>query len=208
MSVYQPRWRDWTPKEGQPSTDKTDKSHSETPKPPSVSFVSAISGRIQGGAVDAPSPHEGNHTPPKTPLTPTDKTDKSPLLARVVLLQVPAHVPVEWCQGVADLLAAPTHPAWTEETWKALQDDALTFLRGWASQAHGLGWEALDLFGAYPTASVARVDGKGLVLLLQGRPVVALTEDSAVIKTVSGGSLTFRKHPAPPAGRQLVWNLQ
>ena len=128
-------------------------------------------------------------------------------IQRAVVLHAPKEVPEAWAQGVADLLVKPPHPAWTEEAWKALQDDALAFLQEWAAQAHGLGWNGLDLFGAHPTAPVARMDGKGLVLLLQGRPVVALTEDSAAIKTESGGSLAFRKHPAPPAGRRLIWEL-
>ena len=51
------------------------------------------------------------------------------------------------------------------------------------------------------------MDGMGLVVLLQGRPVVALTEDSATIKAASGRTLTYRRHPCPPAGRCLVWNL-
>ncbi len=47
----------------------------------------------------------------------------------------------------------------------------------------------------------------GLVPLLRGRPVVALTEVSAAIKTASGGSLTCRRHGSPPAGRRLIWEL-
>jgi hypothetical protein len=47
----------------------------------------------------------------------------------------------------------------------------------------------------------------GLVPLLNGRPVLALTEDSAAIKTASGGSLTFRRRGAPPPERCLIWEL-
>ena len=65
----------------------------------------------------------------------------------------------------------------------------------------------MDLFGVHPTASVARMDAKGLVPLLMGRPVVALAGDSAAIRTGSGGALTYRRHPCPPAGRCLVWDL-
>ena len=128
-------------------------------------------------------------------------------IRRAVLLQAPEGAPVEWCQGVADLLAAAPHPAWTDKGWKTLQDDALAFLRQWAGQAHRLGWDGLDLFGAHPTAPVARMDAKGLVAMLGGRPVVAMAEDSAVIKATSGGTLTYRRHPCPPAGRCLVWDL-
>ncbi len=48
----------------------------------------------------------------------------------------------------------------------------------------------------------------GLVPLLKGRPVLALTDDSAVIKTASGGTLTFRHRAASPVARCLVWELR
>ena len=126
---------------------------------------------------------------------------------RAVLLQVPDGVPAEWVQGVANLLAMTPHPDWPEAGWKILQEDALAFLRDWAAQAHALGWEALDLFGVHAEAPHARLDGMGLVPLLSGRPVVALTEDSAAIKANSGGTLTFRRHRAWPPGRCLIWEL-
>ena len=137
----------------------------------------------------------------------TCPADAARPLRRAVLLQAPEGAPVEWVQGVANLLAAPAPMAWKAEAWKVLQDDALAFLQQWAAQAHRLGWAGLDLFGVHPTAPVARLDGMGLVVLLQGRPVVALTEDSATIKAASGRTLTYRRHPCPPAGRCLVWNL-
>ncbi len=51
------------------------------------------------------------------------------------------------------------------------------------------------------------MDGMSLVPLLDGGPLAALAEDSAVIKTASGGTLTYRKHGSPPAGRCLIWEL-
>ena len=52
-----------------------------------------------------------------------------------------------------------------------------------------------------------RMDGMGLEPLLDGRPLVALAEDSAIIKTALGGTLTYRRHRSPPTGRCLVWKL-
>ncbi len=62
----------------------------------------------------------------------------------------------------------------------------------------------------HPTKPTVRVDCMGLVPLLKGRPVVAITEDSAVIKTASGGSLAFwgGAAAAPPVARCLVWELR
>ena len=105
---------------------------------------------------------------------------------------------------------AVLHPrnAWSDEKWNTLREDALRFVREWAGQAHRLGWGSLDLFGVHPTKPTVRVDCMGLVLLLQGCPVAAITEDSAVIKTASGGSLTFRRHKAAPTEQCLVWERQ
>jgi hypothetical protein len=127
---------------------------------------------------------------------------------RAVLLQVPDGVPEAWVQGIADLLAMPSHPDWPEAAWKTLQDDALGFLKEWAAQAHALGWGGIDLFGVHAEAPHARLDGMGLVPLLSGRPVVALTEDSAAIKANSGGTLTFRIRNTWPPGRLLIWDLE
>ncbi len=124
-----------------------------------------------------------------------------------VLLQVPEGVPAGWAQGVADLLAMTPYPDWPEAGWKVLQEDALTFLKDWAAQAHRLGWDAPDLFGAHAEAPYARFDGMGLVPLLGGRPVIALTVDTVGIRAASGGTLTFRRHRSPPPGRCLVWKL-
>jgi hypothetical protein len=129
-------------------------------------------------------------------------------ITRAVLLQAPYGVPEPWVQGVADLLVAPPHPDWPEPGWKILQSDALTFLKDWAAQAHALGWDGLDLFGVHGEAPHARLDGMGLVPLLSGRPVVALTAASAAIKANSGGVLTFRRHRAWPPGRCLIWELE
>lgn len=133
---------------------------------------------------------------------------KKSQITHAVLLQAPDGVPKSWAQGVADLLVAPPHPDWPEAGWAMLREDALKFLQAWAVQGHALGWEALDLFGVHAEAPHARLDGMGLVPLLSGRPVVALTEDSAVIEAGSGGTLTFLRHRAWPPGRCLIWELE
>ena len=101
----------------------------------------------------------------------------------------------------------PAHPDWPEAGWTTLQEDALALLRGWAAQAHALDWGGLDLFGVHAEAPHARLDGMGLVPLLGGRPVLALTEDTAAINAASGGTLTFLRRRAWPPGRCLIWEL-
>jgi len=86
-----------------------------------------------------------------------------------------------------------------------LQDDALAFLTEWAAQAHALGWDALDLFGTHAEAPRARLDGMGLVPLLNSRPVTAMSENSAVIAVASGGVQTYRRPSIWLTERCLVW---
>ncbi len=137
-------------------------------------------------------------------LSPVETRKK---ILRAVLLAVPDGVPENWVQGVGDLMVTPAHPDWKKGDWRTLQEGALRFIWEWAGQAHRLGWEAPDLFGAHPTKPRARLDCAGLVLLLQGRPIVALTKDSAAIKAASSGTLTFRRHTPPPVEQHLIWAL-
>jgi hypothetical protein len=123
----------------------------------------------------------------------------------VVLLEVRDGVPEDWAQGVADLLAMSPHPDWPDTAWNTLQNDALAFLRERAAQAYALGWNALDLFGVHATASRARLDGMGLVPLLNGRPITAMSENGAVIAVASGGVQTYRRPSIWLTGRCLVW---
>jgi len=115
-------------------------------------------------------------------------------------------VPEAWAQGIADLLSMSPHPDWPDTAWKILQQDAKDFLRGWAAQAHQLCWTAQDLFSVHADAPYARLDGMGLVPLLRGMPVVALTDTSASIKA-SRGTLTHRKRQSWPPECCLVWEL-
>jgi hypothetical protein len=127
---------------------------------------------------------------------------------RAVLLQVPDGVPTDWVQGIANVLAMPPHPDWPEAGWKTLQEDGLVFLREWAAQAHALGWDALDLFGVRADAPSCRLDCMGLVPLLGGRPVVAITEMIAAINAASGGTLVYRRRNAWPGGCCPIWELK
>ena len=101
--------------------------------------------------------------------------------ATVVLLAVPPGVPEDWAQGVCDLLAMVRPAAWPEAHWCQLREDAFAFLRDHGAEAARLGWDTLDIFGVDPKCPLARYDAMGLVVLLQGRRVVELHHDRAVI---------------------------
>jgi hypothetical protein len=78
--------------------------------------------------------------------------------------------------------------------WQHAVDDGRKFLIQWGEQAEALGWTAEDLFGLHdppeqagPTyRRLSRYDVIGLIWLLRGRPVVALTAERAVIDRADG----------------------
>jgi hypothetical protein len=92
--------------------------------------------------------------------------------------------------------------------WELAVADARRFLAQWDEQAQALGWSVRDLFGLHQVPAVpsptyrrlSRYDETGLVWLLKGCEVVALTETTAAIRTPSGGALTYRKLNKPALG--------
>ena len=92
--------------------------------------------------------------------------------------------------------------------WQQCLDDGHRFLATWGEQAEALGWTAADLFGLHtppekPHPSYNRLskyDGTGLIWLLEGRPVVALTEATAAIENPTGNITVYRKHNKPALG--------
>jgi hypothetical protein len=100
-----------------------------------------------------------------------------------------------------------------EHRWRQAATDADSFVARWGEQAASLGWTAQDLFGLVPIPDrpapnyrrLSRYDHTGLIWLLQGRPVVALTETTAAIQGATV-VLTYRRlnKPAPgPLGDSL-----
>ena len=117
-------------------------------------------------------------------------------------------VPKTWTQGVADLLAMAPPTSYPPEEWTVMREDAYRFLSGWAAEAHRLGWTSLDLFSIHHTHPLVRLDCMGLVPLLRGREVAALSEDQAAIKTTGDRTLTYRrKNGLRPDEACLLWEL-
>jgi hypothetical protein len=91
--------------------------------------------------------------------------------------------------------------------WRLFIDDCGRFLdRGFAARAAALGWGPHDLFGCDRDRPVARIDQAGLLWLLRGHRLVALTADTAVIETPTGARQTYRCRPSEP-GCVLAWEL-
>ena len=102
--------------------------------------------------------------------------------------------------------ACPDHV--DEGRWQRCISDARRFLRSWGSQAEALGWTAKDLYSLhdppanpYPSYSrLSRYDQTGLLWLLEGRSVVALTATTAAIESLGGPSVKYGKYHKPALG--------
>jgi len=91
--------------------------------------------------------------------------------------------------------------------WLQAVEDGRKFLASWGRQAEALGWTARDLFGLHPVPEqlaanytrLARYDATGLIWLLHGRAVVALTATEAAIQGATG-VIVYRKLNKPALG--------
>jgi hypothetical protein len=89
-------------------------------------------------------------------------------------------------------LNAAAPPDCLPQRWVAAQESLRRFVRdGWCDQAALLGWTTDELYRVPPLWS--RVDLTGAALLIGERRIVALTEASIVIETLSGSRLKFRR---------------
>jgi hypothetical protein len=93
------------------------------------------------------------------------------------------------------------------DRWQQAIRDADSFLTTWGQQAEALGWTTRELFGLHPPperltpsySRLSRYDETGLIWLLRGRPVIALTETTAAIQGATG-VIVYRKHAKPVLG--------
>jgi hypothetical protein len=117
-------------------------------------------------------------------------------------------LPPGWIAGVARLADMPPPLDWPPRRWPVLIEDAESFLERWATQAHRLGWQTWELWGRHQRKPWGSIQGMGLVLLLQGDEIAALTATEAVIRTPTGAHQTYGRRPVDPlhpAERCLVW---
>ena len=93
--------------------------------------------------------------------------------------------------------------------WQQAIADGRVFLRQWGEAAQRLNWSSADIFGLIevpesPAPSfnrLSRYDQTGLVWLLEGREVIAMTETTATIRNPATGAITvYRRHHKPALG--------
>jgi hypothetical protein len=126
-------------------------------------------------------------------------------------VSAPEGTPTEWIEGVALLRDALAPRGYPQHAWQQLILDSERFLERWGAQAASLGWRGWELFGCHRRAPWGRIQGMGLILLLRGDEIAALTDSEAVIRTQTRAHQTYRRKPADPlhpAERCLVWELQ
>ena len=119
-------------------------------------------------------------------------------------------IPAHWCQGVLRLSIMPPPRTYPAQAWQQLISDAERFLDSWGAQAAAFGWPAWELFGCHRRAPWGRIQGMGLVLLLRGKELAALTATEAVIRSATDTHQNYyrkRFDPLHPAERCLVWEL-
>lgn len=115
-------------------------------------------------------------------------------------------IPPDWIDGVARLNPEMPPQDFRAGDWHQLVDNAGVLLSQWAAKAHALGWTTLELFGLHPATPHARFDRMGLVGPLMDNEVIAITADTATIRTASGATTTFYRAKVAPGGRP-AWEL-
>ena len=89
--------------------------------------------------------------------------------------------------------------------WWEIINDAGRFMDAWAAKAGALGWTVHDVFGIDAKAPERRHDLAGLVPLMEGRPVVAVTADAATLRTRTGKAVRVFRRRGPTGA--LLWQL-
>jgi hypothetical protein len=126
---------------------------------------------------------------------------------RAAIVEYDGDIPRAWAEGFARL--DPDHPPGDvpPRRWLRFVDDMGLFLDRWAAHAALLGWGPYDLFGADRDRPYARIDRAGLLWLLNGDRLRALTENTATIeRRRTGARQTYRRKPSDPS-RVLAWEL-
>jgi hypothetical protein len=126
---------------------------------------------------------------------------------RASIIEYDGKIPRAWAVGAARL--DPDRPPGDVllKRWQRFVDDVGVFLdSSFCAVAAALGWGPLDLFGCDRDRPFARIDQSGLLWLLNGARLVALTETTAAIEAQTGARLTYRRKPNQ-AGRVLAWEL-
>lgn len=127
---------------------------------------------------------------------------------RAAIVEHYSAIPRAWAEGFAQL--DPDRPPGDVllMRWRRFVDDVGLFLGGpFCAVAAALGWGPHDLFGCDRDRPFARIDQAGLLWLLNGNKLIALSATTATIETCTGERHIWRRKLAEP-GRVLAWKLE
>jgi hypothetical protein len=127
---------------------------------------------------------------------------------RAAIGEYDGNVPRAWAEGFARL--DPDRPPGyvPPARWRQFIDDIAHFLDSpFCATAASLGWGPHDLFGCDANRPFARIDCAGLLWLLNGERLVALSQDAATIETRTGMKQIFRRRPSDSSHAVLAWEL-
>jgi hypothetical protein len=127
---------------------------------------------------------------------------------RAAIIEHDGDIPRAWTAGFARLDRDQPPGDVPPRRWHRFVGDAGRFLDGpFCAVAVALGWGPHDLFGCDGERPFARIDQAGLLWLLHGDRLIAMTENTATIETPTGARQTYRRK-AGELGRVLAWELQ
>ena len=185
---------------------------SKSPKPPKISAgvesnVRPLGrlGALGGGSVeDRTLPPTTRASAPEKFVSVWSDADEE----RAALVEYGAGAPRAWAEALARLDAAKPPGDVSPGRWLQFIDDCGRFLdAGWGDRAVVLGWHPLNLFGCDRERPLARIDRAGLLWLLNGGKLAALTRETAVIETSTGARQTYYRRPLEPDRIVLAWEL-
>jgi hypothetical protein len=118
---------------------------------------------------------------------------------RVAIVEHNGGIPRAWAEEFARLDPARLPSDVPAKRWLRFVDDVGAFLDSpFCAVAAALGWGPLDLFGCDRDRPFARIDQAGLLWLLNGDKLIALTQNTATIERRTGARQTYRRKPAAP----------
>src|SRR5207248_2186989 len=124
---------------------------------------------------------------------------------RAAIVEHEAAIPREWAEAFAWLDPDRAPGDVQSARWFRFLDDVGRFLDSpFCAVAAALGWGSFDLFGCDRDRPFARLDHAGLLWLLNGDRLVALSAETALIESRTGARGTFRRKQSE-LGRVLAW---
>ena len=128
---------------------------------------------------------------------------------RAAIFEHEGKIPRAWAEGFAMLDPDRPPGELPLKRWQRFVDDLGLFLDSpFCAVAAALGWGPNDLFGCDRDRPFARIDAAGLLWLLNGDRLIALSENTATIEMKTGARQTYRRRAPGEQGRVLAWELE